>query len=1142
MLRPRRATGHASRLSFLALCLAATATFAQGELDGIRQPERLTVGVSDQFLGQLSPDGKQLYFLSNRNTLREVYSQDTEGAQPRLLIDEGADVSWGRVSPDGLQFLYISFRDDAVGQLCVRDLKKQDRRCLVDGARAVEAQWMGPQKIALLSRETVQGDLRLLEVTVGAQLHARPLLKRNLVNPNVSSDGRWLVYVPVERYVERVGPAFAARAAQRLEIMRLDGSGKTLALPIDLPGQTGQPAFSTDNRYLYFTQFVHDSNHDGAIDGGDNGVLFRIPFEGDRPDVAERARAAFPHQLTDSSWNCQYPTMAAGQIITTCSRGGELDIYTLPPDGVVPQDWDIDRLQLELDLAGRPNDQQLLYRQLLRKYTDARERRRTLMRLIWLHMEGDEFLVSEFYVRKLDALGDPVAQGLEEVLTAYIAHRRALRERERGRLGTSFFDESRARLAALDPNVPASPAGSVLRRVVRSEISDVLGDKDAARKELEAAPITEARIPAVLEAYYRRADALYRQLDDAQALWSSARGLATHRYLVPEERLRYARAAVRTLVRGQPLNAAQALLAKQRSDEPPDSELAFSLELFQNVLRIRDDHPGKPEREAIIALYKKQTRLDRKRAVMLEAVQRATELDAERVIEALVQLYVDDVPRGTRERRRAERLFQRFMEGRAYRRLANGRLERARADFAQVARVTGSFESHIAYIDLRLREGAKPAELEAEYDKRDADYSEAAARFVRAYLLSLKLPALDDEQHEKTARQVSALIREGGSALRSQPLVRALQGAVLHQRFLRTARLAQAQRADAHYLVALELFRRNPRYRAMVLNQLGLLHMQVGNYHIALGFQKERDKLPFLDDARGLLHHLVKARTLLHLGKGEDAAKAAETALAMCERTPALKDYRILALDRAALYNLSAGHFERALLLYDAELPLVVARPEDVRNQLVVRLARAAAAVGAKQPRRALEDLSFIDEALSSDRLAQTLLWPHASKDEVLRSYRLFAAGLRGKAHRSLGELDAAAKALATRRALSKQRLELADLDEHVRALALAEAQLAEVAAQRRDLGEAEHWMREALGHADAFLRRSKLPINAEKLTLLWLASELQLTTGAPLSGVHLAERLRADQAHLAKQEEPRFNSYARLLEIYLALVSSGKR
>ena len=151
MLRPRRA---ASLLLLLGLLGPA---WAQDDLGGIRQPEQLTIGVADQFLGQLAPDGKELYFLSNRNTIREVYHQDVEAGQPTLLFDEGADVSWARLSPDGRLLLYISFRDDAVGQLCVRDLQKGQRRCLTDGARAVEAQWMGPREIALVSRPSLPG-------------------------------------------------------------------------------------------------------------------------------------------------------------------------------------------------------------------------------------------------------------------------------------------------------------------------------------------------------------------------------------------------------------------------------------------------------------------------------------------------------------------------------------------------------------------------------------------------------------------------------------------------------------------------------------------------------------------------------------------------------------------------------------------------------------------------------------------------------------------------------------------------------------------------------------------------------------------------------------------------------------------------
>lgn len=1140
----------------LLLVLSAPA-WAQDDGAGIRQPERLTVGVSHQFLGQLTPDGKDLYFLTNRNTVREIYRQDMETARPQLLFDEGADVSWARVSPDGRRILYISFRDDAAGELCVRELPSGPRRCLSDGTRAVEAQWMGPSQIALVSRSSLQGDLRVMQVSVDRRLTARPLLDRNLSNPTVSPDGRWLIYVPVQRYLDRVGPGFAARAATRLEAVRLDGAGLPQAaqpLQIDLPGRSAQPAFSLDGRSLYFVQFFSDSNRDGVIDGGDNGVLFRVPFSGEHDDAPARAARSFPEQISDSAWNCRYPSPAPGQLIVTCSRNKELDVYSLPLDGVVPSGWDAERLRMELDLASRPVEQEILYRRLLQIEPGAAERRRSCLHLVQLHLDLDEFEAAEFYARRLDAAADPEVAGMEQVLQTQIAHRRSVRAREGGRMGADFAEESKRRLASLDPAAPASASVMLLRRVVRSEIADTIGEKDEARRELEAADPTGSVLPAALEAYYRRADALYRLLDDAGALWEAARRLSEHESLALDDRLRFARAAARALVRGLPLDKAQELLAKRRAEVDPESELAFAIELTAAVLRIRDDRPTTADRDAIIALYKRQSRLDRRRAVMLDAVQQATRFDAERIIEALVQLYVDDVPRGTRERRRAERLYQRFMEGRAYRRLARGRLERAREDFALVARTTGSLESHMGYVDLRLREGASLDALEAEYKQQEpgavrapaetaADATELASRFMRAYLQSLKLPLLDDKEHEKAARQVSALLRQGGAALRRQAPARALLGTLMHERFQRTGDVAQAQRADTHYLVALELVQRNPRYRAMVLGRLGLLHTQVGNYRIALDFLKEREALPFSDEVSGLAHHLVKAQALLHLDRREDAARVAEEALKRCEKAPGLQEYRVLVLDRAALYSLSAERYARALQLYDAELPLLERVPgaTGARNRLVVRLARAAAALGAGEPQRALADLDAFDAALAAPEMKDVLRWPHTQAEEVLRSYRMLAAGLRGQAHRSRGEADAASRALAVRHALIKQRFEQTKLDEQLPILALVEAQLAEAATTRGDAAAAARWLREALAHADTAVRRTQVPLSTDQLTLLWFAAELRLS-GSTALRVKLRERLRSAHEQVLKANDPTWRSYARLLEIYVALTDSAKR
>jgi Tol biopolymer transport system component len=247
MLRSRRTV---ALLAGGAMACLASGAWSQDEpAGGLRRPERITVGVGDQYLGQLAPDGRTLYFLSNRNTRNEAFRQAVDEARVRRLFDEGADVSWPRVSPDGRNLLYISFRDRAAGQLCVRDLPAAgERRCLDDGETAVQAEWIDGERIALVSRLSITSDLGLREVKLGPRLTGRALPHHNLISPAVSPDGRWLVYVPVEPYAQQVGPGFAAHAAPRLDVVRLDGSGPP-ASPASPPSRaTGSTSTSSSSR------------------------------------------------------------------------------------------------------------------------------------------------------------------------------------------------------------------------------------------------------------------------------------------------------------------------------------------------------------------------------------------------------------------------------------------------------------------------------------------------------------------------------------------------------------------------------------------------------------------------------------------------------------------------------------------------------------------------------------------------------------------------------------------------------------------------------------------------------------------------------------------------------------------------------
>ncbi|WNG53883.1 hypothetical protein F0U59_03075 [Archangium gephyra] len=1108
---------------------------------GLRTLSRLTVGMGDQFLGQLAPDGNTLIFVSNRNIATEIYIQDVEQGRERRLFDEGADVTWPRISPDGKHLLYISFRNQASGQLCVRELPGgEGRRCLEEETSALQAEWMDASHVALVSRATIQGDLRLSRVAVGRELSSSPLIERNLTSPTLSPDGRWLVYVPVERSVPQVGPGFAARASPHLEALRLDRPGATpIPMALDLPGKTGQPVFALDGRSLYVVQFFTDSNEDGVIDASDKGVLFRVPFAAERDDAPELAAASSPDQLTSVTWSCEYPAPAAKSLIATCSRDQSLDVYQLPLDGQVPSDWDVPRLNEELKMVGRRADLLLLYRQRLLREDRPKLRRLLMMRLSQLHLAFEEFDAAEFYARHMCSVDDPATTGLSEPLRLLIAHRRAMKEREHGRMVGELEDAERQGMAALDPSAAPSPPSAVFQHVVRSELAEAAGDFTLARRELEAAQVTDTTPRAVLEAWYERADALYRTLDDRDALVEAGRQLSTNKVFREDDQLDFARAAVRTLYRGRPYDEADAAMAQALASAPAGSAYAFALELGRHVNALHEERPPRAVRDALIAFYRQQKDPLRRRVLVQDAVERAAGLGADGVLEALATVYVDDAPPGTEVRRQAERLFRRAMMGRAYRRLGRQRLDEARADFDLVTQRTGSLESAIESMNLRLRAGVSPEVVEKEVTTTSPKMARPLAHFVKAYLTARQLPKLEDDgAHANAVASAVKELRASWPELKNQRAVHALSGAIHHEDFLRGRAPAAAERANRHYLIALDLVRNNVRYRAMILGALGQLHTQVGNFHIALGYLEQRDKLPYVDNAAGMAVSLARARALLHVGRENEAAQAADQALAMADAAPKLARFVPLAMDRAALYNLAAGRFERALALYDRELPAVEASPSDaegLRNRLVVRLARCAAALGAGQPQRALEDLDKVDRDLATPAVQATLTWARATPQHVQRSYRIIAAGLRANAEIRLGNLDTAAQALEQRRALFLEQFAETERDEDLRSVTLAEMRLAENAVDRRDTARAARWLGSALQHADTLIDRTHAPVDAGQLAVLWFAAQLHAdgTTRVPFD---VPKRLGQAQRSLIDQGDPSWRAYLAWFEIYLAL------
>ena len=434
------------------------------------------------------PTASTLYFVSNRNTTNELYRQEQAAPGAKLVFDEGADVTWPRLSPDGKRILYISFRDDAAGRCACATCPTSGAAACGGVGSAVQAQWIdnGAHRARQprLARTATCAPRRRRRAATLARAPAG--FERNLTSPAVSPDGRWLVYVPIERYVERVGPGFAARAAERLEAMRLDRPGDP-ALPLDArPAGAHRPAGLRPRRQVPLRHAV-PRRHQRRRRHRRQRSRRALPRAVRDARATTRRRA--PRRRGPSSSPSRRGTASIRRRrrrcwSTTCSRagGGGLDVYSLPLDGRcrptgAPSGWRSRSASARAARSRRCSIATSWRRP--RTVTGAapdhdapvapapRVRRVRRRRLLRQEDQGDP--------RSGDGRrGHGAARVGRAPSRAARARARPHRRRVRLRVARALRRRSTSGKTKM-------PAALALKRIVRSEIADTLGDKDGAR-------------------------------------------------------------------------------------------------------------------------------------------------------------------------------------------------------------------------------------------------------------------------------------------------------------------------------------------------------------------------------------------------------------------------------------------------------------------------------------------------------------------------------------------------------------------------------------------------------------------------------------------------------------------------------------
>ena len=1106
---------------------------------------RHTAGSADQFMGELAPNGHDLVFVSTENATSEAFIQDIRRGAAEPLFENDADLTAPRLSPDGTRLLFISYRADALGDTCIYDggerLRRRDGRttCLTGPDSADGQAFWFPDglSVGVVQRRGIHGDYRLLQYpTDGGKPVA--LLQRNLSSPIMSPSGGTIAYVPIERGSSEVGIQFSVMASGSIELYRLHDH-QTFELKVDLPGTSGFPAFSADGRWLYFSQYLNDTNFDGVIDGNDNSVLFRVRFD---EDAADPLSTHVPDQLTSALWNCQYPAPGPSRLVMTCAFEGSLDIYSLPLDGSVPSELSAAELREELHVSRNHWEKLLLLLRLLSLTQTPEERIPVLRPMARLHLELREYESADFYVRLLLEAGEDEA--FASAAAELVGHRREEQRLAEGQISEQFLAAQRERLRRLSATAAGKGSAAALARLVTSEIHDTIGEKAAALRAFESVDLDTLTDPFVLHVLGDRAPRLLRPLGQRDRLLAVTLALSTKQALDPLDRIVFARRFVEDLLRGTPASDRPALVAEWLGKVDPSSEAALLLELEQWLGTLTPE-TSEEVRKGVFELYRRTRDVDLRKALVLTTVSRGLGNDDEQLAYEFANSWASWLKRSNAERRYAETLYRNIVLERAYGELAAGDLEDARGVFYGATLQTESFEAHTGFIEARLRSGHD--DVGEIYAKRYAGEADGPVQeLVAGYLLARRL--WGPQRNGDVSGVVDAALDHIRAATLERPHSAALHllwGALAHERFSELGDAESALEAHTQYLVALDLARDNPRYQASLLLNLGLLQAALGNHRIALRYLDERAKRPVLRPETQLSLTLARARSLLHTERPAEAAADAERALSLVDATPALSRYRPLALDRAALYEQVAGNASRSYELYDQLLPLIDdAEDQDdlgaLGNRVKARMGRAAAGIQSGHADVAITDLEQAQALLATDdpfhpakeSASQRIRRPGLSRE----SYEALVQGLLAAAFRTLGRLPEAREALERRHDLIADRRALpAVLPDLVK----VRYDLAEVAYRQGDLDGARSWLEQALSAADRFRAETNTPVTVFGLRALEAYAELHLIARVPLEQLRedLPGRLRETYDLICENRNPDWQHDRVLLQVYLTLL-----
>ncbi|MBP9709281.1 MAG: hypothetical protein KBD78_16725, partial [Oligoflexales bacterium] len=279
--------------------------------------DKITVGPEDNFQGVVDQSGDVLIFTRLAQQASSLFKQDLKSDKVEPFLAEQGDAKDPVLSPNNALVAFTYFKNNSRGDICIRSLKGSDLQCLDSQESAdTEPFWLDDNTLAFVSRDFRSDRIGLKSYSLNSK-KITSLYEGDVSAPTSFQNGKAIIFSAFNKNL------------QKNTLFRLErGNTKAEALLVDLPGMSSFPRMSADGAYLYFSQYMNDSNNDKTIDGKDNGVIFRAAVA-----KLQAGKSIFPEQMTSVETNCSYAFPGTSWLWLTCAYEGSLDIYKLPREG-----------------------------------------------------------------------------------------------------------------------------------------------------------------------------------------------------------------------------------------------------------------------------------------------------------------------------------------------------------------------------------------------------------------------------------------------------------------------------------------------------------------------------------------------------------------------------------------------------------------------------------------------------------------------------------------------------------------------------------------------------------------------------------------------------------------------------------------